>query len=100
MRIISKGTLKACWVKHSDSKEQLLDWHNIAEKANWKSPNEVKGSFPNVSILANNRIVFNIKGNDYRLVVYVAYTMSVIYICWVGSHSEYDKIDANTIWDN
>ena len=100
MRIISKGTLVACWSRHSDSKEQLLHWHNIAEKEKWKSPNEVKESFPNVSILPNNRIVFNIKGNDYRLVAYIVYTLSILYICWVGSHSEYDKIDANTIWDN
>jgi mRNA interferase HigB len=97
MRIITLGALAHCWVKHPESRKPLEIWYNIAKKAKWKNINEIKMVFSNVSVLANNRIVFNIKGNDYRLVVVVKYTMQAIYIRWVGTHAEYDKIDANTI---
>ena len=99
MRIIARAALVAFWKKHPDSKEQLSHWYNIAFKAKWRNQNEIKGSFPNVSVLSNNRIVFNIKGNDYRLVVAVKFSVSTLYICWVGTHSEYDKIDANSVWE-
>lgn len=97
MRIISYDILEDCWTKHPDSKKQLSHWFNTSSKANWRNSNEIKSTFPYVSVLSNNRVVFNIKGNDYRLVVAVNYTMSTMLICFAGTHSEYDKIDANTV---
>jgi mRNA interferase HigB len=98
MRIIAKKILQDFWIKHPDSKNQLEQWFQITHKCIWENLNEVKETFPNVSILKNNRVVFNIKGNDYRIIVLIKFTMSAVFICWVGKHSDYDKIDANTIW--
>lgn len=99
MRIISITTLSQFMKKHSDCMNQIHDWIHIVEKSNWNNPNEVKDTFPYVSLLANNRIVFNIKGNDYRLVVFFKFTLKTVFILWIGTHSEYDKIDANNVWD-
>lgn len=99
MNIIARSTLVAFWQKHPDSEEQLSHWFNIALKAKWQNLNEIKSSFPNVSVLSNNRVVFNIRGNKYRLIVAVKFSASTMYICWVGTHSEYDKIDANSVWE-
>jgi mRNA interferase HigB len=98
MRIIKRSTLQEFWEKHPDSKNQLGQWYHITSKSKWKNLNEVKETFPNVSILSNNRIVFNIKGNDYRIVVVIKFYTSTVYICWVGKHSDYDNIDANAVW--
>jgi mRNA interferase HigB len=100
MHIISKTTLTDYWTtKKPDSKNDLVNWINITKKAEWQNPNEVKNTFPDVSILKNNRAVFNIQRNQYRLIVYINYIKSVIYIVWVGTHTEYDTIDANKVWD-
>lgn len=98
MRIISQTALKQFWEKHADSKSALSAWLTIASKAKWKSANEVKQAFPFVSILSNNRVVFNIKGNDYRLIVAFQFVAEIGYICFVGTHDEYNKVDANEIW--
>jgi mRNA interferase HigB len=98
MRIIAKPNLQNFWEKHPDSKKPLEQWYHITSKCKWKNLNEVKETFPNVSLLNNNRVVFNIKGNDFRIVVLIKFSMSTVFICWVGKHSDYDKIDANTIW--
>lgn len=99
MKIIARSTLTDFWKKHPDSQEPLSIWYNIVSKSKWRNINEIKNSFPKVSVLSNNRAVFNIKGNNYRLVIAIKFTISTVYICWVGTHSEYDKIDANTVWD-
>ena len=99
MRIITKGPLMDCWKKHPEAQSPLTIWYNVAKKSNWKNVNEIKETFPNVSILSNNRVVFNIKGNSYRLVVAIKFQMSTLFICWVGTHDDYNKIDANTVWD-
>jgi len=97
LRIIAKKTLRDFWIKHPDSEQQLLSWFRETEKAGWKSPKAVKKEYPSASILANNRVVFNIKGNHYRLVVRINYDYQIIWIRFVGTHAEYDKIDATKI---
>lgn len=72
-------------------------WLAEARSAQWKSPQEVKRQYANASIIGNNRIVFNIKGNDYRLIVAVAYRMQYVYVKFVGTHAEYDRVDATVV---
>ena len=97
MRVIAKKILRDFWQIHEDSKEQLLSWYHEASKATWKNPNAIKREYPNASILNDNRVVFNIKGNHYRLVVRINYHYQMVWIRFVGTHKEYDKIDANKI---
>ena len=97
MRVSAKKTLRDFWEKHSDCEQQLKAWFREAEKAEWNSPNEIKSEYPSASILADNRIVFNIKGNNYRLIVRINYDYQMIWIRFVGTHAEYDKINANEI---
>ncbi|MBZ3043555.1 type II toxin-antitoxin system HigB family toxin [Xanthomonas perforans] len=70
---------------------------NEAKAATWKSPQDIKNAYRNASFIANNRVVFNIKGNDYRLIVAVAYRVRIVYVKFIGTHAEYDQIDAVTI---
>jgi len=97
LRVIAKKTLRDFWEKHADCKEQLKAWYHEAENANWKSPNQVKKEYPSASILVDNRVVFNIKGNNYRLIVRINYDYGIVWIRFVGTHAQYDKIDATTI---
>lgn len=97
MRIIALRTLREFWEEHPDSEQQLRAWYQKAVGAEWRTPAEVKEAYRSASILANNRVIFNIKGNDYRLVVRIRYDIQIIYIRFVGSHTEYDKIDSATI---
>ena len=94
MRVIAKSTLRDFWILHKDCEEQLKSWNNEAEKSNWISPNEIKSDYPSASILQDNRVVFNIKGNLYRLIVKINYKYGIIWIRFIGTHGEYDKIDA------
>jgi mRNA interferase HigB len=89
--------LREYWVKHPDSEQQLKSWYQEAEDAEWKSPRDIKRDYPSASILAGNRVVFNIKGNHYRLIVKINYDYGMIWIRFIGTHSAYDKIDAQTI---
>lgn len=97
MRIIAKKTLRDFWTKHNDCESQLKCWFHEAQKAKWRSPNEIKREFPAASFLQDNRVVFNIKGNDYRLIVKINYDFGIVWIRFVGTHKQYDKINANTI---
>ena len=97
MRVIAKKVLKEFLEKHSDCEHQLKSWYQEANYAEWKSPNEIKSEYPSASIINNNRIVFNIKGNNYRLIIKINYDYQIIWIRFVGTHSEYDKINANEI---
>lgn len=97
MRVIAKKILREYWVKHPDSEQQLKSWYQEAEDAEWKSPRDIKRDYPSASILAGNRVVFNIKGNHYRLIVKINYDYGMIWIRFIGTHSAYDKIDAQTI---
>lgn len=97
MHVISKKKLIECWVQHPDAEQSLKAWHAEAKKAQWKTPADVKEKFGSASILANNRVVFNIGGNKYRLVVEIHYNRSVVFVRWVGTHAEYDRINAEEI---
>jgi mRNA interferase HigB len=96
-RIFAKSTLRAYWEKQPLSEQYLKTWYDIAMSSDWKTPNDVKQAYANASILKNNRIVFNIKGNSYRLVAKFNFEKQWIFIRFIGTHTEYDKIDANTI---
>ena len=97
MRVIAKGTLREFWLRYPDAEESLLAWYREAERANWDQPSAVKAQFRNCSILKSGRVVFNIKGNHYRLAVQINYPYRVVYIRFVGTHAEYDKIDADEV---
>ncbi len=97
MRTISRKTLRAFWEKHADAQQVLQAWLYDAKQATWKTPADIKRVYRNASFVANNRVVFNIKGNDYRLVVAIQYQTGIVYIRFIGTHSEYDKIDAASI---
>jgi len=89
--------LREFWEKHSDSEQQLKSWFQETSNAEWNSPNDIKIEYPSANILSNNRVVFNIKGNKYRLIVRINYDYKMAWIRFVGTHAEYDKIDANKI---
>jgi mRNA interferase HigB len=97
VRIISKKILREFWEHHEDSTQQLKSWFRETSVANWKSPAQIKKAYPSASILADNRVVFNIKGNTYRLVVRINYEYSMVWIRFIGTHAEYDKIDSTKI---
>ena len=97
MRIISKKTLREFWKIHADTEQPLKAWHAKAKLAEWKTSNDIKNDYRNAGFVANNRIIFNIKGNTYRLVVAINYDFGIIYIRFVGNHKDYDKIDTTTI---
>jgi mRNA interferase HigB len=97
MRIISRRILREFWEKHPDSMVTLQTWFHDVERANWKTPADIKAVYPSASFVANNRVVFNIKGNHYRLVVVVVYQHDLVYIRFVGTHEEYDRIDAAAV---
>lgn len=99
MRIISRATLKTFWLnrKYQDSEQGLKSWYDEVKQAKWKTPQDVKDKYRNASFLSNNRIVFNIHGNTYRLVVAVKYDFGICYIRFIGTHKQYDEIDATII---
>lgn len=97
MRVIAKEVLREFWKVHSDCEQQLKSWYQEAENGIWNNHNELKADFPKASILEDNRVCFNIKGNHYRLIVKINYNYQMMWIRFIGTHSEYDKIDANKI---
>jgi mRNA interferase HigB len=97
MRIISRRALREFWEHHPDARQALQAWYADAKRAVWKRPVDIKEVYRNASIVAHNRVVFNIKGNRYRLVVAVNYDYGIIYIRFVGTHKEYGRIDAAKI---
>jgi len=96
-RIFAKSTLREYWEKHPDCEQHLKTWHDTALSSDWKTPKDVKLTYANASILKESRIVFNIKGNSYRLVAKFNFEKQWIFIRFIGTHEAYDKIDANSI---
>jgi mRNA interferase HigB len=96
-RIFAKSTLRDFWRKYPDSEQYLKTWYDTAMSSEWRTPFDVKQTYINASILKESRIVFNIKGNSYRLVVKFNFTKQWGFIRFIGTHAAYDKIDANTI---
>ncbi len=97
MRVIARRTLQSFWTGHGDSEQALKSWYQDTRKATWKSPVDVKADFPKASIVGDNRVVFNIVGGKYRLVVKFHYNTGIAYIRFVGTHAMYDKIDVERI---
>ena len=99
MRIISRKTLRTFWQRseYADSEQPLRAWFREACRADWKNPAEIKADYRNASFGGNNRVVFNIAGNKYRLVVRVNYPYRVVYIRFIGTHEQYDRIDAREV---
>ncbi len=96
-RIFAKSTLREFWEKKPDSEQYLKTWYNTAMSSDWNNPKAVKQTYANASILKDSRIVFNIKGNSYRLVTKFNFTKRWIFIRFIGTHTKYDNINANTI---
>src|SRR5688572_15618941 len=100
MRVIALSTLRHFWegkAAHADAREPLLAWYRHALKADWRSPADVKRDFRTASILRDGRVVYSIGGNKYRLVVWINFAYRVVYVRFVGTHAEYDRIDAQNV---
>ncbi|RYY35037.1 MAG: type II toxin-antitoxin system HigB family toxin [Sphingobacteriaceae bacterium] len=97
MRVIAVRTLKDYIAEYHQAEQALLSWYEEATIALWSNPNELKAQYRNASILSDKRVVFNIHGNSYRLIVDIEYRLRIVFILWFGTHSQYDKIDAKTI---
>ncbi len=97
MRIISRKILREFWGKHPDAQQPLQAWYFDVKHSRWKSPADIKNIYRNASFLMDNRVVFNIKGNRYRVVAAVQYDFEIVYVRFVGTHKDYDKIDAAKI---
>src|SRR5690625_4154835 len=97
LKNMSARNKREFWNNHSDSEDALKAWFSEAENSQWESPSDITNKYPHASILTDNRVVFNIKGNNYRLVVKINYDYGQVFIRFVGTHAEYDKIDATTI---
>ena len=97
MRVIALKTLREFYLRHVDAEQPLKAWYKEAEQASWKSPKDIKKYFASASILSGNRVVFNIKGNNYRLLVKFNYKYGWAWIRFIGTHAQYDKINAEKI---
>src|SRR5476649_1416662 len=97
MRIVAKSTLREFWRRFPDAEEPLLAWYREVQKQDWSTPSQVKEMYRSASFVKGNRVVFNIKGNDYRLVVRINYPYRMVYVRFVGTHAQYDKIDVTEV---
>ncbi len=97
MRVIAVSTLKKIWEKYPAAEQSIWSWHEEAEKAEWNNLNELKEQYRNASVLNDKRVVFNIHGNSFRLIIDIEYRLKISFIVWFGTHKEYDKIDAKNI---
>lgn len=100
MRVIALSTLKLFWKKnpnYRDAEQAVLAWYRAVKMADWKSPADLKAEFGNASVLKGGRAVFNIAGNKYRLIVWINYDFGVVYVRFIGTHRQYDAVDAQTI---
>jgi mRNA interferase HigB len=97
MRVIAIRTLKAYWIEHPETREHIESWYTITKTASWKNPNDIKAQYRNASILKNGRVVFNIKGNDHRLIVKIHFNTGIVFIRFIGTHKAYNQIDAEEV---
>jgi mRNA interferase HigB len=97
LRVIAKKILREFWERHRDCEQQLKAWYQETSKAEWMNTNIIKVEYPSASFLSDNRVVFNIKGDHYSLIVKINYDYQIVWIRFIGTHAEYDKIDANKI---
>jgi mRNA interferase HigB len=97
MRIVALKTLREFWARHPDAEQPLRAWHDEVSRAQWHTPADIKEQFRSASILKGRRVVFNIKGNEYRLVAALAYNTGLVFVKFIGTHAEYDRVDAETV---
>ncbi len=97
MRVIAKRHLIAYWTKHPDAEHAIRAWYDEVRNAAWKTPQDIKKRYASASFLANDRVIFNIKGNRHRLIVAVVYRAGIVYIKFIGTHADYDKINPASI---
>lgn len=97
MRVIAISVLRAFWRRHPDAEQPLKAWFEEVTNASWTQPSDIKAQYRSASVLKNRRVVFNIKGNHYRLVVAVAYRLQAVYVKFIGTHKQYDAVNAETI---
>lgn len=97
MRIIAKATLRAFWMRHPDAEESLLAWYREIQKAVWDRPEKIKEKYRSASFVRKNRVVFNIKGNTYRIVVKIKYEKQLVFVRFVGTHTDYDAINVEEV---
>ena len=97
MRVIAVSTLRFFWEKHPAAEAPLKAWFNEVSQATWEQPSDIKAQYRSASVLKNRRVVFNIKGNNYRLIVSIAYKLGIVYVKFIGTHAEYDQVDAETV---
>ena len=97
MHVIAGKTLRQFWERHPDAAPSLREWLKRTGNANWKSPQEVGDDYPSASIIGEDRVTFNVKGNHYRLVVHIPYQFGQVYIRFIGTHAEYDRISATEV---
>jgi len=97
VRIISRKTLRDAWAKHRDAEDPLKAWFKETEQATWNGPEDVRARYPSASIVGNERVVFNVKGNTYRLVVAINYSAHIVFIKFFGTHAEYNNIDVTKV---
>ena len=97
MRVISRKKLRLFWENHPDARQSLQVWYADIKPANWKKPSDIKSVYQTASFISNNRVVFNIKGNKYRIVVVIEYRFGIVFIRYIGTHQEYNHINVETI---
>ncbi|HVU98740.1 MAG TPA: type II toxin-antitoxin system HigB family toxin [Puia sp.] len=97
MRVIAVKTLRASCAAFPEAEQALLAWYEEAEAAEWNTPNELKRQYRNASIITDKRVIFNIHGNSYRLIVDIEYRLKIVFIVWFGTHKQYDKIDTKKV---
>jgi mRNA-degrading endonuclease HigB of HigAB toxin-antitoxin module len=97
MRVIAIKTLRESWKEFPLAKQALLSWYEEAEAAGWENPNQLKEEFRNASIITKKRVVFNIHGNSFRLIVDIEYRLKIIFVVWFGTHKQYDNIDVKKV---
>lgn len=97
MRIIAVNTIKEYWEKYPNTEQSLKAWVQEIEQSSWESPQDLKLKYRNASIVTGKRVVFNINGNKFRLIVDIEFRLKIVFIVWFGSHSEYDQIDSKTV---
>lgn len=97
MRIIAKRTLKDFWERHPSAKTSLVYWHAAVRQAEWANPSAVRATFRSADFVGGNRVIFDIGGNNFRLVAHVRYEKRIVFVRFVGTHADYDRIDPETV---
>ena len=97
MRVIAVQTIRHYWEKYPEAKQALLSWYDEADAATWGNPNELKAHYRGASILSKKRVIFNIHGNAFRLIVDVEYRLKIVFVVWFGTHKQYDNVDAKSV---